>query len=259
MAKVGGARAAGRGNGPWGGWLLPGLCAVGAGVAMTLAAGAVRVPAAAGDQARATGVPSLAVTRLDWLPVGGEVRERLRLLDPSPLLMPGDFDDRGGVASAVGIERPGGGVTEVFPPALAFSESRPSKEILRPPIPRTAEAAIDLVVASRWFDGMARADEPTAAASVGIGSAGRIDVHAESGSALVATLPLPEDPALDAVAWRPVELSVLINAAGTVASPMVISGSGVAEVDERLRVLAQRELLPRLRLRPGAYRLVVGP
>lgn len=253
------AKAGGRGNERWGGWLLPGLCAVGAGVAMTLVAGAVRVPMGAGDGTRAGEVPSLAVTRLDWLPVGGEVRERLRLLDPSPLFMPSDLDDRGGMASAVGIERPGGGVTEIFPPALAFSESRPSKEILRPSIPRTAEAAIDLVVASRWFDGMSRADEPVAAALVDTGSAGRIDVHAEGGSAVVATLPLPEDSALDAVAWRPVELSVLINAAGTVASPVVIAGSGVAEVDERLRIMAQRELLPRLRLRPGAYRLVVGP
>ena len=75
----------------------------------------------------------------------------------------------------------------------------------------------------------------------------------------MASVELPQEPALEAEIWQPVELSVLINAAGAVMSPVITSGSGVGEVDERVRTLVKQELLPRLRLRPGAYRLVVGP
>lgn len=86
-----------------------------------------------------------------------------------------------------------------------------------------------------------------------------MDVYRAGETIRVASEILPPDPALDSAIWRPVELSVLVDAAGVVAAPMVTSGSGTGEVDERVRTLVSREVLPRLPLRPGIYRLVVGP
>jgi hypothetical protein len=86
-----------------------------------------------------------------------------------------------------------------------------------------------------------------------------MDVFSQGVPGPIASLELPREPALEAEIWQPVELSVLINAAGAVMSPVITNGSGVGEIDERVRTLVKQELLPRLRLRPGAYHLVVGP
>jgi hypothetical protein len=87
----------------------------------------------------------------------------------------------------------------------------------------------------------------------------RMDVYQSGSAERMASIPLPDDDLLATTVWGPIRLSVLVDVAGTVASPIVISGSGLGEVDERVRSLVARELLPRLRLRPGVYRLVVGP
>jgi hypothetical protein len=53
-------------------------------------------------------------------------------------------------------------------------------------------------------------------------------------------------------------LMVLVNEVGGVGAPSIIAGSGVDEVDERIRGLAGREWVPASRLRPGIYRLEIG-
>ena len=244
------------------GWFLPGALAAAVALLMVLTAGEVRVPgrgSAAGTQAGE--VPELKVVRLEWMPAGGQVRESLRLLDPTPLFMPADRFAEVSVTSGEMVDRPGGGVTENFAPALTFSDTRPAKGILRPEIPGTPLAAAEFSASSRWFDGLSRIDrvgEPGAISSAAIRSGGRMDVYRRGEAASFSSVELPVD-SMGPADWRPLELSVLVNAAGAVSAPLVISGSGEGELDERIRSLVKDALLPRLRLRPGAYRLVVGP
>ena len=253
----------GRVAGPRGreGWFLPGALAAVAALIMVLAAGEVRVPgwgSAAGTQAGE--VPELKVVRLEWMPAGGRVRESLRLLDPTPLFMPADRFAEVSIASGEMADRPSGGVTKNFEPALTFSGTRPAKGILRPETPATPLAAAEFSASSRWFEGLARVDRAgeTGAPSA-IRSSGRMDVYRRGEAASFSSVELPVDWAAGLADWQPVELNVLVNAAGAVSAPLVISGSGAGELDERIRSLVKDALLPRLRLRPGAYRLVVGP
>jgi hypothetical protein len=246
-------------RGKGGQWLVPSLVAGCAAVLMVLAAGSVRGPDSpvGGDGAAlARSVPALSVTRVAWLGAG-ELRERLRLLDPTPLYMP----DAGSGVPLAGpegmLERPGGEVTRGFPPALAFPDERPARDILRSAPPQSSLAASEVVSGSRWFTGMARREAPVLPAPVA--GSGRFEVYRVGEGERIASLEFPQDAVLATMDWRPMELMVQVQPAGLVAPPVVMTGSGVVEVDEQVRVLVTREWLPRLLLRPGAYRLLVGP
>lgn len=243
-----------------GGWALPIGLALAVGALMVWAADIVRVPSANKEKISSPTVPALDVTRLDWLPAGGEVRERLRLLDPTPLFMPGMRMD--GVTSwPDGQEgRPSGDAGARIPAALIFPDQRPTREILRPSLPATPLAAADGVLAPRWFAGMARTEaRPRTDLILSRSTGGRMDVYRSGVAERMVSIELPTDALLESTMWSPVEMTVLIDEVGVVAPPKVASGSGVGEVDERIRTLAKRDLLPRLLLRPGSYRLVIGP
>jgi|GEM_PF-5927273 len=242
-------------------WLLPGLVAVAAALLMVIVAVAVHIPRVeAGMKPRSGSVPDLIVTRLAQLPVDGEVREYLRLSDPARLFFPASESLESGGAGEGVVEQPGAGVADGFPAAFVFQE-RPSRDILRPTPPRSPVAGMDAVTRHRWFAGMAREGGPVDTGPSKLAALGeaRMDVYQSGSAERMASIPLPDDDLLATTVWGPIRLSVLVDVAGTVASPIVISGSGLGEVDERVRSLVARELLPRLRLRPGVYRLVVGP
>jgi len=245
-------------------WILPGVLAASTAVAMAFVAGKVRVPEGEGMRIGPVrpekgGTPALVVTRMEWLPVAGPVRERLRLFDPTPLFMPGGVETGFSQGAGGDVARSGGGVTEAEDPVLVFPELSPAGGMVRGSAPDSPGAAAEFAASSRWFEGLARSGVDGAAGAGEHFAAPRLDVYARGASAKLASLALPA--VLDSLgtAWQPVELSVLINAGGVIASPVVTSGSGVDEIDERVRAVVKQDLLPRLRLRPGAYRLVVGP
>lgn len=249
---------------------MPALVAAGVGGVMVWVAGAVRLPSAEGGGvdmpgANAPGgapLPTLNVTRLDTLPLGGEARERLRLLDPTPLIMPGGRFGGAQFTPDGPDDRPGGEAGSLIAPALVFPDQRPTRDILRPRPPGDAESAAVMVAESRWFAGMARIGEPDRggpAVPATLAGAGRLDVFAAGEAVPVASAVLPADELLASETWRPFELSLVMGIAGPVTPPVVRTGSGVGEVDEWVRSLLAREVLPRLTLRPGPYRLVVGP
>lgn len=237
--------------------------AIGVGALMALAARTVQVPSSVEARvATAMPVPELVVTRLDWLPSGGEVRERLRLLDPTPLFMPGTRATGSDITNEGPGGRPGGDAGAPIEAQLIFPDQRPARDVLRSKTPVTPLEATEVVLAPRWFDGMARTEAPPPVSIEGpaaLSGSGRMDVYRSGEAAPLASVVLPNDAVLEATGWGPIEMNLLVNSAGVVATPKVTSGSGVAEVDERVRALARRHLLPSLLLRPGSYRLVVGP
>lgn len=243
-------------------WLVPAAVAVGAAAGLVLVAAAVRLPQTGREAAMPAAVPSLLVARIDALPAGSEVRERLRLLDPTPLFMPTGNGGAGPLAEEGPGERPSGAAGEAEPLALVFPDTNPTSALGRATPPASALAASERVGQTRWFRGMARGDSAPALRAedpLRVVGAGRVDVYRMGEPGRVAQMELPPDERLSAETWRPVELSVLVAVAGTVASPQVLASSTSGEVDERVRTLVAKEVLPRLRLRPGSYRFVVGP
>lgn len=245
-------------------WLIPLGVALAAGFVMIAAGQRVVLPIGPGrgadavDSAFKADAPSLAITRIAWLGAENEARERLRLLDPSPLFMPGNWSANK-VAPKALEDRPGGEVTELFSADLKYPEARPTREIFASRPIGTPEAAAALVAAPRWFRGMGRGGDVESTVESPGGVLGRTDVYVVGNASPIAAFTFPLDQLPDAVPWRPVELMILLNAAGQVVAPMVITSSGVEEVDEKARELLRSEWVSRLSLRPGHYRFVVGP
>lgn len=225
---------------------------------LALLASVVRVPAnragmeIAGEGRGATG---LVITRVDRLTTGEGLREQLWLLNPSPLYMP--------VADNVGpsglSERPGGRAAEMFAPVLHYPERRPGAKILKPALPGTAAEAAANLAARRWFGGMTRSGDAGDLAQAPAVRAARLTLYKQGAAQAEAVVDLITDNVLGAVAWRPVELTVVIDAVGMVSRPMMAVSSGEEGADERIREVVGREFLSKLSLRPGIYRIEVGP
>lgn len=226
--------------------------------AMAGLASLVRVPAPPPGEALGERIaPALVVARRDRLPAGVEARERLWLFDPAPLFLPA------GLGEAEGITRIGGAdggseATKDFPDALQFPLVAPARGILRPAPTGSPIAAAERLARPRWFDGMAREGAPESSGAVGVRLA-RLEVYASGGGAMVAARDLTAAEGWPEGEWMPLEFRVLVDAAGAVGGPALETGSGNLATDERIRSIVGRDLLPTLRLRPGIYRLEVGP
>ena len=225
---------------------------------LALMATSIRVPltykeAEFADDGRKS--PSLVISRADRLPAGGGLREALWLLDPSPLYMP--------VVVRVGTsglpERPGGQAAEMFSPELIFAERRPGNAILRPKTPATFAAAADELAGPRWFDGMTRSGAVDDALLIPRVRAARLNVYRFGVADAEVTADLVTDAVLSSTAWGPVELTVVIDATGVVSRPTMLNSAGEERVDERIRDMIGRDFVKKLSLRPGIYRIEVGP
>lgn len=201
--------------------------------------------------------PTLVLTRVERLPVGGELRERLWLLDPRPLFLPVGRGGAGGAPGPLSGRNPSA-ATGSIAPALRFADRAPAKEITRPPLPSSPAEAASQLIERRWFRGLAR-QEAAAEAAAGEMRVARVEVCRLNESESVAAADITTAHGIGPGVWRPLTLTVLVGAAGAVGYPTLVSSSGVDEVDERIRWIVGRELLPRLPLRPGVYRLEVGP
>jgi len=231
---------------------------------LALAASMVRVPASPlGAEIAAEGrqAPSLVISRADRLPAVGGLREKLWLLNPSPLYMPVAMPVGLGVGPTGMPERPGGRAAEMFAPELFYAERSPGSAILRPKAPATAAAAADDLANGRWFNGMTRSGEVGGPVSIPEVRAARFTLYRYGAGARAAeaTLDLVADEVLGSNAWRPVELTVVIDATGAVSRPTLMASTGEEQVDDRIRELTGRDFLSNLVLRPGIYRIEVGP
>lgn len=226
-------------------------------VALALLASWVRVPTMPVSGSALQGQPGLMITRADRLPVMGGVREQIWLLDPGPLFMPDAASV--GQGSANGLQsRSGGQAEQAYPAALSFPERQPTVDLLRNRVLRTPVEEAANLAAPRWFEGMARA-EITLNEGAKRARAARIEVYELGHSGVVAGFELKEDEVFNANSWMPLELSVTVLDTGTLTRPVLVTSSGNERVDDRIRWLVGRDLLLKTRLRPGIYRMEVGP
>ncbi len=70
---------------------------------------------------------------------------------------------------------------------------------------------------------------------------------------------LVADEEMGPSSWRPVEMTVVFDAVGPVSRPALVTSSGDDRVDDRIRQVVGRDFLSKLSLRPGIYRIEVGP
>jgi hypothetical protein len=220
-------------------------------------AASVRISAPAAGAFAGSGRPELAVVRLDLMSRTEGTRDRLELLDPTPLFMPSGERFSGAAPDSIG-EQSGGRVGELFPPVFSFSERGASRTVLLPIPPGSALEAMERVTASRRFEGFSRTE--SLPLELGPKSrAARFEIYRGVDATATVATDVNDLPGSDSASWRPMELSLLVSPAGMVGRPSVVAGSGSEETDERVRAFVTDELLLKVNLRPGIYRILVGP
>lgn len=224
---------------------------------MVLTARLVSIRESTTPERSAAAVPSLFISSIDRLSRDDSTRDRLELLDPSPLFMPGT-DAVPGAASADLRDRPGGRVAELFPAAMVFNESAAGRELLVPAVPGSAVEALGVVTQRRFFDGLARQDR-SGATEVSSYPTGRVEFYREGATAPESEFELGVLNGVASTSWRPVEFRLLVNASGLAAQLVMVSGSGVDELDSAVRTRLKNDLLLRAKLKPGNYRILAGP
>lgn len=186
---------------------------------------------------------------------GGDrvLQERSEFFDPTPLFLPTPRNAGQGGLAAKFVAQPG----QVF---LDF-----------PPKPGIGQATLppygtDVVSAPEGLaDVMARANEAPFAGLGEIGQAAKrvearaafIEVKSMQGNViLTSTVGAVAAPRTD---FGPMEFLANLSAAGLVGDPLLVSGSGVEEVDNFFRDYLAKSFRLGEKLAPGAYRVVIGP
>ncbi len=181
------------------------------------------------------------------------LRERAEFFDPSPMFLP--------TARNAG--------QEALPQRLVV---QPGQVFLNFPAKwRVAEANLptygsDVVTAPEGLaDVMARASE---APFAGLGEAASparrveprvafLEVKSIQGSALIQSA--IQDAAVPRPDFAPLEFLATVSAAGLVVQPLLVTGSGVDEVDSFFRDYLGKGFRLGDKLAPGVYRIVIGP
>lgn len=192
-------------------------------------------------------------------PLAGATGDESLLRDPTPLFLPTRWNAAQGVRPDRALREPGETFAG-FGAKYVFREN--AAEFALPPVvtvPAQPEAAIR---PSDWqapFLGLGRAD---VAARPLPARAAYIEVRFSRDGQQVLGQAVTEAAPFQAADWQPLEFGVAVAAGGAIGAPALLTSSGVEDVDEYFQeYLATRSMLgERLsKLRPGAYRIVIGP
>lgn len=179
------------------------------------------------------------------------------LQDPVPLYLPTQLNS--GQASALSDEgrREPVAAFSSYTPKLLFDEAGPKIGFPSPvQVPVNVVDAYNADQGPRAFRYLGLRSSEVGRASSRLGY---LEVaHAGNGE-LVYRSELPVVEGAPTVDWAPLQLITAVNSAGLIGSPFVIVGSGVAAFDSWIvDYLASRYRLGE-RLRPGIYRISLGP
>lgn len=234
---------------------LAGVCLTMIGLAAMAAS--VKISAPAERASSGSSRPELVVVRLDHMPRADGTRDRLELLDPTPLFMPAGERGLGANPDFLG-KQSGGAVGKVFQPEMSFLERGAGRTVLLPAAPGSAVKAMEVVTEIRSFEGLSRAESPLVKPRLKARAA-RLEVYPSDDTTPGIVMDLDQLPGSDSPSWRPMELSLLVTSAGMITRPSIVSGTGLDEADLKIRAYLADELLPKAALRPGIYRILVGP
>lgn len=183
------------------------------------------------------------------------VAAEAEFLDPTPLFLPTKWNAGQNLLPSSVLRDPGQ-MFQDFPSRLAFTEE--SLELKFPERWQIPESYKDTVSAGNdrvALRGMGRGDEPAPKVQE---RGGLVEVaQAVDGKTVLSeALPVLDIPAGN---WRPFELVGVVDAAGLVGQLAFVQSSGVLEIDNFYRDYLVSTLHLGERLRPGFYRIFVGP
>jgi hypothetical protein len=182
------------------------------------------------------------------------LRERADLLDPTPLFFPTEWN-YGQQPLPSRLRNQPGQVFASFDPKFTVQDQNLKtfgREAVRAP-----ERLADVLTQGNEapFAGMGHAAERRASLSE---RAGFLEIRDFSGSNIIIEQPLTGFlvPRSD---YAPLEFIVAVSSAGVVGDPVLASGSGWEDVDAFFRSYLVKTFRVGERLRPGSYRVLVGP
>lgn len=238
-------------------WRFYAVAAVAVGGLALLASLLLRAPSArpVSKNARAGEKPA----PITFEPLAGATGDESLLRDPTPLFLPTRWNAAQGVRPDRALREPGETFAG-FGAKFVFGEN--AAELALPlvvTVPAQPEAAIR---PSDWqapFLGLGRADASVVPLPA---RAAFIEVRFSRDGRQVLGQAVLESAPFQATDWQPLEFGVAVAAGGAIGAPALLTSSGVEDVDEYFQeYLATRSMLgERLsKLRPGAYRIVIGP
>lgn len=194
------------------------------------------------------------------------LREEIALQDPTPLFLPTEWNTS---RATTEIQREPAAALRNFPPQLAFGEGNPEISFPRPvEVPASPEAALKSGSTSDLLHAFGQRDSRVPAALPGRFAALRVARAADGTPVAITHAPdgtpvwqdeLPAVEGTPAGDWSPVDILAAIGPGGLVGTPVLTASSGFEEMDVWLpRYLAKTYRLGE-RLRPGFYRISVGP
>lgn len=228
--------------------------------AVAVAAGALllvwRAPKPPAAAARPEIPPAIGLARLSGSGGDSLLREQASLDDPTPLFLPTAWNTSQQPLPA-GVRRQPGEIFHEFAAKLAFAEDSLSFD-LAPPVPMPSRPA-DLaeVTAQDAFLGFGQREvaltplraRPAYVEVVSTKDGRRVLSQPLDGASL-------PDPRAD---WQPAEFLAAVNTAGLLEPPVLTVSSGVDAIDAYLQNYLARVFRVGERLRPGIYRIWVGP
>jgi hypothetical protein len=182
-------------------------------------------------------------------------REQAELFDPTPLFLPTRWNVQP-QHMPVGVAREPGTAFATFDPKLQFGENVLALNF--PAVVATPARPVEALAVGtspRPLLGLGRVDiaaEPLATR----GGFAEVSEAGTGESVLAQALPGAVAPAGD---WAPLEFLVAVNAMGLIGPPQLAHSSGNEAVDAYFRAFLAENFRLGARLRPGLFRVCIGP
>jgi hypothetical protein len=234
-------------------WLMAGAGALLAVVFVLWLFSRSPVPSQAAMRSRP--MPMVGLTRLDSGTTDEEVREQAELFDPTPLFLPTRWNVQPQRLS-VGVAREPGTAFAAFDPKLLFDKDALALNF--PAVVATPARPVEALAVGtspRPLLGLGRVErtvEPLAAR----GGFAEVSAAGTGEPVLAQALPGAATPAGD---WAPLEFLVAVNAMGLIGPPQLTLSSGNEAVDGYFRAFLAKNFRLGARLRPGVFRVCIGP
>jgi|UniRef100_UPI00404B9790 hypothetical protein len=197
----------------------------------------------------------LGLTRLVQEEESNLVAAEAHFLDPTPLFLPTEWNAGQNILPSSVLRDPGQ-MFKDYPSRLVFAETSMGLQFPdRIQVPQNSKDTINIVEERAKFQAIGRIDGLPAKLSA---RGGYLEVSLTGNGEQVLAEAVPEMPIPDGN-WRPVELMGVVNAAGLVGRLTLVQSSGVVEIDAFYRDYLEKTLLIGARLKPGFYRISVGP
>lgn len=244
---------------------FPWIAAIaGAALVVVAAASLLRLPSAPlprGDLTPAAPAVSLDLARGN-AERGARLQEELELRDPAPLFLPSRWSSARAALPA-GVLREPGTTVGVFPPKLVFGERGP--EISFPAaaaVPADALTAVEAIERAPGFRQLSRRELQISPLRDRLARLVVSEAGGRGAPVIMEDLKpagTDEETLLRRQLWSPIEALVAVTSAGLIGEPAVVSASGSEQVDDWAVAFLSGPARLGARLKPGFYRIVLGP